>query len=260
MKNNINRQDMLNKCIELSKEDNMTFLTNKALCVEYDSIKYIQKLKEKNIIFDAIITDPPFNISQKNNFNTLNRKGLDFGEWDKNFAICDWIKEINPILKNGGNIIIFSAWREMGNIAKTLEENGFIVKTLITWEKKNPMPRNRTRLYVSDREYAIWAVKKGGKWTFNKPDEVPYLRPLYTSGVVCGKERVGHPTQKSIKVMKEIIETHTNEGDLIFDPFSGSFTTMVSALQANRLFVGTELDGKWIDIAKQRIDELNKKK
>lgn len=255
---NINREQMIERCNSFTNDTKKIVYDNKALAINYNALKYIKKLQEHNIIFDAIITDPPYNISKDNNFNTLNRQGIDFGEWDKNFDICEWINLINPIIKKGGSVIIFSAWREMGNIATTLEENGFVVKTLIKWEKKNPMPRNSTRLYMSDTEYAIWAVKKGAKWTFNKPNNVPYLRPLYTSGVVCGKERVGHPTQKSLKIMREIIETHTNPGDLILDPFSGSFTTMIAALQTNRLFVGTELDVKLMDVAKKRLDVLEK--
>lgn len=254
MKETINREISFKNSI-LSINENKSFvLDNKCVCVNSDCIPYMKKLKENNVLFDAIITDPPYNISKKNNFNTLNRAGIDFGEWDKLFDISGWIDYAIPILKPGGNIIIFSAWREMGNIAQSLEQNNCEVKTLIRWCKKNPMPRNVDRLYVSDVEYAIWGVKKGGKWTFNKGD-CSYRRPLYESGVVCGKERVGHPTQKSIQVMKNIILTHTNENDIIFDPFSGSFTTMESALSCNRKFVGTELDEKWIDIAQNRCNK-----
>lgn len=56
----------------------------------------------------------------------------------------------------------------MTNITNSLEENGFEVKDLIRWKKTNAMPRNRDRRFITDYEVAVWAVKKGGKWTFNR--------------------------------------------------------------------------------------------
>ena len=253
-KKDINREEIFNKVFDITKTyENKAILKDKAICVEANAIHLLKQLNDNNIMVDAIITDPPYNISKPNNFNTLNRAGIDFGEWDKNFDMTSWITIASNLVKPGGAIIIFSAWREMGDIAKALENNDFVVKTMLRWVKKNPMPRNVERLYVSDVEYAVWAIKKGDKWTFNKGD-CSYRRPEYSSGVVCGKERLGHPTQKSIHIMKEIIETHTNENDIIIDPFSGSFTTMAACISTNRKFIGSELEGKWIEIAKERFE------
>jgi site-specific DNA-methyltransferase (adenine-specific) len=211
----------------------------------------------KDLVFDAIIADPPYNISQDNNFHTMGRSSLDFGEWDKDFDILNWIKIYSPNLKNGGSILIFNAWRNMGAIADELEKNGFLVKDLIRWVKNNPMPRNRERRYVSDTEFCIWATK-GSNWTFNRGD-LPYRRPEYKTATVAGKEKNGHPTQKSLELMKELILTHTNENDLILDPFMGSGTTGVAALELNRRFIGIEIDKKYFDIASKRLLEIETK-
>ena len=81
---------------------------------------------------DLILTDPPYNISVKNNFHTLKgRHGIDFGEWDKGFDLTGWIPNAIRILKSGGNIIIFNAWRNMGQIADMLEQNGCLIKEMI---------------------------------------------------------------------------------------------------------------------------------
>ncbi|AOG30835.1 adenine-specific methyltransferase (plasmid) [Lactiplantibacillus plantarum] len=59
---------------------------------------------------DHIITDPPYNISVNNNFSTMssaNRKGIDFGEWDKNFDLYSWIPKYNKILNAGGVYSIY---------------------------------------------------------------------------------------------------------------------------------------------------------
>ncbi|MGO5272663.1 DNA methyltransferase, partial [Collinsella sp. LCP21S3_C3] len=131
-----------------------------------DSLEFINTLEDNSI--DAIITDPPYNISRDNNFQSMGRGGIDFGEWDKEFDLSSWIELATPKLKKGGNILIFNAWKNLGEIAATLESLGFEVKDMIRWEKSNPMPRNRDRRFIVDYEVAVWAVKKGAKWTFNR--------------------------------------------------------------------------------------------
>ena len=94
---------------------------------------------------DAIITDPPYNISKDNNFSTMKnakRQGVDFGEWDKNFNLFDWIKLYSPLIKDDGSFIIFCSYRYMSYIIDELEKNDFVVKDIIEWKKSNPMPRN----------------------------------------------------------------------------------------------------------------------
>lgn len=224
-----------------------------------DAIEHIKKLKSEGIVVDAVITDPPYNISKENNFKTMGRAGIDFGDWDKNFNQTDWIKEIAPIIKKGGNIIIFNSWRNLGEIAKALEENNFDVKDLIRWIKNNPMPRNTERRYVSDFEFAIWAVKKGAKWTFNKDKDKPYLRPEFKYPIVSpGKDKI-HTTQKNLKLMEDIVSIHTNSGDIVFDPFMGSGTTGIACVNLGRGFIGTELDTDIFKATEQRFKDKNDK-
>ena len=137
---------------------------------------------------DAVIADPPYNISKDNNFTTMGRAGIDFGEWDKNFDLISWIKVSEPLLKKGGNIVIFNDWKNMTNITKELENIGFDIKDLIRWEKTNPMPRNRDRRFITDYEVAVWAVKKGEKWTFNRIDKT-YERPEIKCGITSQGEK-----------------------------------------------------------------------
>lgn len=217
-----------------------------------DSMEYIKGLKDNSV--DAVITDPPYNISKDNNFKSMGRSGIDFGEWDKGFNLNNWIELVAPKVKKGGNVVIFNDWRNLGEIAATLESLGFEVKDMIRWEKSNPMPRNRDRRFIVDYEVAIWAVKKGGKWTFNRLNET-YDRPLITSGLTpkSEKEGNGHPTQKPVKVMEWLIEHLTNENDVVFDPFMGSGSTGVACKNLNRSFIGSELEDEYFNISKKRI-------
>lgn len=222
---------------------------------EGDCLKILKNLSNDRIVVDAIITDPPYNISKKNNFNTMNtahRHGIDFGEWDKNFDLVSWLKLSDKLLKNGGNIIIFSSFLHMGTIATELEKLNYSIKDLIRWVKPNPMPRNIKRRFVVDCEYAIWAVKGNKKWTFNVLDK-PYMRPQIICSRPTGNEKTIHPTQKPIILISKLINIFTNKNDLVLDPFMGSGTTGIACKKLDRKFIGIEIDKKYFCIAKERI-------
>ncbi|MDD1378330.1 DNA methyltransferase [Metamycoplasma hyosynoviae] len=223
-----------------------------------DCLEYIKELKNKynKPIFDAIITDPPYNISKKNNFETIGRKGIDFGLWDYGFDQITWIKEASTLLKNGGSIIIFNDWKNFGEIARTLEELNFEIKDLIRWIKNNPMPRNIDRRYVTDYELAIWAVKGEEKWTFNRPSNSKYQRPEFVYPIVPKSENKIHPTQKNVSLLEQLIKIHTNKNDLIFDPFMGSGSTCIAALKEGRRFMGCEISKEYFEKAERRINRF----
>lgn len=200
---------------------------------------------------DLIVTDPPYNISVANNFHTMRgRHGIDFGEWDKEFDLTSWIPTAVRHLKPGGNIVIFNAWRNMGLLAEALEQEGCLVKEMIQWQKTNPMPRNRDRLYVTACEFAIWATKGKG-WTFNRQRET-YENTVFKYPIVSAKQRI-HTTQKPTELIQDIILIHSNPGDIVLDPFMGSGTTAIAAMNVQRQFVGFELDNDYYNAACQRI-------
>ena len=207
---------------------------------------------------DAIITDPPYNISRDNNFHTMGRAGIDFGEWDKGFDLTKWIGVAQPTLKKGGNIVIFNDWKNLSYIVESLESNDFVVKDLIRWKKTNAMPRNRDRRFITDYEVAIWAVKKGDKWTFNRLSDT-YEVPECIGGLTPKSEKLngGHSTQKPIYLMKWLLERLTDAGDVILDPFMGSGTTAVACVNLNRNFIGMEINNEYFELAEKRIAEVS---
>ncbi|GAA9043930.1 site-specific DNA-methyltransferase [Helicobacter pylori] len=223
-----------------------------------NAFEIIKDFYQQDLKVDAIITDPPYNISVKNNFSTLKsakRQGIDFGEWDKNFRLLEWIKRYAPLVNPNSCMVIFCSYRFISYIADFLEENGFVVKDFIQWVKNNPMPRNINRRYVQDTEFALWAVKKKAKWVFNKPENEKYLRPLILkSPVVSGLERVKHPTQKSLALMEKIISIHTNPNDIVLDPFMGSGTTGLACKRLERNFIGIESEKEYFQTAQKRLN------
>lgn len=64
----------------------------------------------------------------------------------------------------------------------------------------------------------------------------------------------GHPTEKPVGLMEWLVKTYTNPGDTVLDPFMGSGTTGVAALNCGRKFIGIELDAHWYNAACKRIE------
>lgn len=222
-----------------------------------DCMEYLTNLPSESV--DCILTDPPYNISKDNNFKTMGRSGIDFGEWDKEFNITSWISDAIRVCKKGANIVIFSDWKDVSYIVEELESNKCDIKDLIRIEKSNPIPRNRDRRFVTDYEIAVYAVKKGASWTFNRLSET-YERPIIKTSVTpkSQKTHTNHPTQKNEDVMDFLIERLTNENDIILDPFMGSATTAISCIKFNRNYIGCELNEEYYKKSIDRINSIKK--
>ncbi len=215
----------------------------------------MQKMASKAEKVSHIITDPPYAISATNQFHTMKnpRKGVDFGEWDKNFDPALWLDLAYPLLEKNGSMVIFCSYKFISHITNKIESLGGVVKDILVWQKSNPMPRNINRRYVQDMEFAIWAVKsKSSKWVFHKGN-VTYRRGFFQTPTLLGKERTPHPTQKPLALMQEIINIHTDANDVVFDPFMGVGSTGVACLRENRHFIGVEKETQWFDIAQNRL-------
>ena len=216
-----------------------------------DCLELMDKLIVEGVVVDAIITDPPYNIARDNNFKTMGRAGIDFGEWDKNFDLFSYLDRAYKLLDKNGSIVIFNDWKNLGDIARYCENLGFICKDMIRLEKSNPMPRNRDRRYITDYECAIWLTMPKAKWIFNRQSDT-YERPKFIGSIESGL----HPTQKNTLLMEWLVKIHSNENQIILDPFMGSGTTGVACKNLNRKFIGIELDENYFNIAKDRIESM----
>jgi len=218
-----------------------------------DCLDVLKNIDDNSI--DCIITDIPYNISRKNNFKTMKdrkgRNGIDFGKWDYDFNISDMVK-FERVLKKGSSMVIFCAFEQYSSLLSVLNLEP---KDRLIWNKTNPFPRNVNRRYISDIEFFCWFVKKGKKWIFNKPNNIPYCSSIFKfpSESGGGFKRY-HPTQKNLELMKLLISIHTNENDIILDPFCGSGTTCIAAYQLHRKFIGIEKEKEYYDIAMARIN------
>jgi len=214
-----------------------------------DCLELMQQIPEKSI--DFLFTDPPYNISKKNNFMSMQRinkyRGMDFGEWDKGFDQTKWLEFALPLLKDDANILIFNSWQNLKKISDFLEVNGIKTKRILVLKKTNPMPVNRDRLFTNSFEFALWAVK--GKWVFNRQNS-------YETGFFECKNNgsTNHPTEKQVKIIKELLIILSNAGQTILDPFSGSGTMAIACHDLKRNFVCIEKNLQYYKDAKMRYN------
>lgn len=183
----------------------------------------------------------------------------DYGEWDSEFTIEileSFIIEFYRKLKKGGTAIIFFDLWKISQLKDLMEKHKFKQIRFIEWIKTNPQPLNSNLNYLTNcREIALIGIK-GSKPTFNsKYDNGLYMFPLQG-----GKNRF-HPTQKNLKLFEELIKKHSNEGDLVLDPFLGSGTSALASLNTNRNIAGCEksqffFDKLLVNLKKSRSFEV----
>lgn len=184
-----------------------------------DCLELMKDIPDKSI--DWVITDPPY--------------GIDIKKWDKKIK-QEYFDEIFRISKNQ---IIFG-YNYYTNILQPTE--GFIV-----WYKQ-PFLKTQSQCEL------IWTSLK------MKPKVFHYRYAGNCEGYpnklkVDYSKKSQHPTQKPLEVMRYLINTYTKEKDTILDPFMGSGSTGVACVNTNRNFIGIELDAKYFEIAKERIEK-----
>lgn len=178
---------------------------------------------------------------------------MDFGEWDKNFTGLEIaIRECFRVLKDGGTMICFYDLWKIETLKSYLEAAGFVQIRFIEWIKTNPVPINSKINYLTNsREVAVLGVKKSKPTFHSEYDNGIYQYPI------CQDKGRFHPTQKPLALIADLINKHSNEGEIVLDCFAGSCTTGVAAVLNNRQFIGCELDAEYYEKAVQRLKDYN---
>lgn len=216
----------------------------------------------ENKTIDLVLIDPPYNISRPTNFQSGEETGkdtdrfrvsMDFGEWDKNFTGLEIaIRECFRVLKDGGAMICFYDLWKIETLKSYLEAAGFVQIRFIEWIKTNPVPINSKINYLTNsREVAVLGVKKSKPTFHSEYDNGIYRYPI------CQDKGRFHPTQKPLALIADLINKHSNEGEIVLDCFAGSCTTGVAAVLNNRQFIGCELDAEYYEKAVQRLKDCN---
>lgn len=240
-----------------------------------DCLELMKDISDKSI--DLVITSPPYD--DLRNYNSK----VDFK------AVA---QELYRIIKDGG-VIVWNVNDKIKNGSKSLTsfrqallfyEIGFNVNDVMIWKKTNPMPQVKQPRYNQCFEY-MFIFSKGKPKTFN-----PIMVDCKSAGkeykstckkITKGKERTykefninkqkidnniwefavaqnktKHPAVFPLELPSRHIQSWSNEGDVVLDPFMGSGTTGIACKNLNRNFIGIELDENYFNIAKERIKRL----
>lgn len=235
-----------------------------------DCIEYMKGLPNEHI--DLIIADPPYYKIVKNDWDNQWNNESEYYKW------CDmWIKESYRILKNNGSMYIWNWFDNICDIGVICKQNGLYIKNLITWNRGAGRERNN---WCSAKEDLLY-LTKSDKYTFNlnevllslddpnrkmkkaswerckygrknrksfDEDRVNPSNVWFDSHVAFNsKEKVAHPTQKPLSVCDRIIKASSNENDLVYIPFAGSGSEIISCIKNNRIYLATEINKQYID-------------
>ena len=220
-----------------------------------DALDLIREVKPASI--DLILTDPPYNLSpySTGNIKAPWRKEInnDLAEWDKlAFNPADWEGEFRRILKPTGNIFAFTSYNMLGKWHEAFDPV-FDTFQFVVWHKTNPVPKIRRAGFLNSCELIVALWNKGHTWNFTNQKD---MHNFIEAPICMGLERLKnplHPTQKPVKVLKQLIEWGSNPGDLVFDPFMGVGSTGAAALALRRRFLGFEINPDYFQAAQNRL-------
>lgn len=236
----------------------------KLTLIQGDCLDSLPTLENESV--DLILTDPPQNISRKDEITRLGGRGraisYDFGDWDffktKEEYLSfmkKWIDDCIQLLKPNCNFVIFIAREYLSYIGNYLVSKNFKWRQTLHWIKTNPVPHLRKVTFANGVEQAIFCSR--GKHIFNY--KLGHSPNYIIAPIVMGKKRIKingktHPTQKPEKVIDWIIKYLSNEGDIILDPFLGSGTTMFVCRDLKRSCIGIDISPEYIKMTKKRLN------
>ncbi len=241
-----------------------------------DCIHIMKTLPDKSV--DLIFADPPYNLQLHNELLRPNQTVVDGvdDEWDQftDFAAYDtftrnWLHECRRVLKDTGTIWVIGSYHNIFRVGTIMMDLGYWVLNDVIWHKTNPMPNFRGTRFQNATETLIWSKKsvEQKKYTFhyhamkNLNDE-KQMQNVWHIPLCTGAERLkrngkkAHSTQKPEALLYRIILASSNPHDIVLDPFFGSGTTGAVAHKLKRRFIGIEIDAEYINIARERIEQL----
>lgn len=250
------------------------------------NIDIIDFLKSKDIQeADLIVADPPYhmNVDEWDEFES-SEKYFQFME--------SWLKLAYEKLSKNGTLYLFNNAFNNAILLPKLLDMGFIYKSWITWYKKDGFSGGK-RKYVNNQETILMLTKTKTKYTFNADAiRVPYkstdrMRHAQKKGILKNGKRwfpnpngglcsdvweitserhknkvngkttkMGHATPKPMEMIDRIILASSNPGDLVYDLFSGTGTTSLSAKKLGRKSIGCELNEEYCKKIKEKLEHV----
>ncbi|MBL8004743.1 MAG: adenine-specific DNA-methyltransferase [Candidatus Kapabacteria bacterium] len=237
-----------------------------------DVFEALSKVPDNSV--DLIFADPPYNIGK--NFSGL----LD--KWDTEEDYLNWCYEWLQVclqkLKQNGSMYVMTATQYMPYFDIFLRDKINILSRIVWYYDSSGVQAKK--YYGSMYEPILYCVKDKSNYTFNASDIlveaktgakrklIDYRKAvpsLYNSQKIPGNvwefprvryrmdEYEQHPSQKPIALLTRIITASSNAGDVVLDPFSGTFTTSFVAKELDRHSIGIELQEEYVKIGLRRL-------
>ena len=214
-----------------------------------------------------MVTSPPYNARKDYDTDLTLDEYLDL--------LREVFKETYRVLAPGGRACINVA--NLGRkpyiplssfINLIMREEGFLMRGEIVWDKgssaggstawgswrsaSNPTIRDTHEYILVFSKGRFQRPGKGKESTISRDDFLEWTKSVWRFPTESAR-RVGHPAPFPIELPRRLIELYTFKDDVILDPFLGSGSTAIAALQSGRHYVGYELDATYVDLARRRI-------
>ena len=219
-----------------------------------------ERLEDDSV--DCVITDPPYGMAFQSGRKTETDQGERVKSWDEIKGdgtieeavelLKNTLGQVTRVLKEGGHAYIFCDWRGIDQI-KPLVDGVLNVKNVLVWDKGSMGIGDLENNWGYSHEFCIFATlgDRASPLTEASRNVLEHGRPPRID--------YEHPTQKPESLLVEIVKNATSEGDVILDPFMGSGTTAVAAIQNDRNYVGFELDeDNYRSVIERRIGEAKR--
>lgn len=258
-------------------EENMS--SSASLAILGDSISVLRKIKDKSV--QLIFADAPYNIGKDFGNNSDKWENVqDYIDWCKT-----WLDECMRVLSDTGTMYFMTATQHMPYLDMFVSEHYNVLCRIIwaydssgvqskkmygsLYEPILMINKNKKAAYTFNYEDILVEAKTGAKRKlidYRKNPPQPYSTEK-VPGNVWNFSRVrfkmdeyeNHPTQKPEALLERIIKASSNPGDVVLDPFSGSFTTSAVAVRLDRVGVGIDLNEEYYEIGLRRSGITNER-
>ena len=235
-----------------------------------DSLQLLAEMESEQ--FDMIFADPPYFLSNDGVTCKSGRMvSVNKGRWDKSKGVennhafnLQWLEQCQRLLKPNGTIWVSGTYHVIFSLGFAMQQLDYKILNDISWFKVNPPPNLSCRYFTHSTETVIWAAKnEDSRYTFNykrmkEMNGGKQMKSLWhiMSPRKAEKKHGKHPTQKPIKLMNRIVLAASDPGDRILDPFCGSSTTGLAAVDQGRQFVGIDQSEEYLDLSIKRFEDL----
>ena len=209
---------------------------------------------------DLLCVDPPYEFINKNPVgwgfmdkeNKKHLHNIDNSFW-MSFNPSEFLEIVSKKMKKF-NAYIWTNKTLVPKYIQFAEEHGYKWEILL-WLKSNPVPTFKGH-YLIDKEYCIYIKEQWA--TFNSD---LWYKNYFTYEIhPIGNKKYDHPTVKPLEFIERIIKVSTNEWDTVLDCYLWSWTTAVACKNLWRHFIGIEINPQYVEIAEQRLNEVNRLK